>query len=90
MRCRPRSPFIWALLSLGLGACFDLDGFVHNPIHCSAVSAQSCEEEALVWDKICTPCAQPYDFARDYPWMEGTLSTGQVLRAVDTSHACNM
>jgi hypothetical protein len=65
-----------------LTGCFDLDGFVHNPRHCSAVTAETCDAESDLWDKVCVPCEQSYDFGASYPWMDGTLTDGQIVRAI--------
>ena len=50
--------------------CVDLDGFVHNPVHCSNVSEQTCNKND-VWDNVCLSCEEPYDFAATYEFKEG-------------------
>jgi len=70
-----------ALLALAtatlLAGCMDLDGFVFNPIHCSRVGPETCEESDLpTWDQACVPCEEEYDWARSYDWIEGTVDAG--------------
>ncbi|MBJ93304.1 MAG: hypothetical protein CMP23_02390 [Rickettsiales bacterium] len=77
-----------ALLALSASSgCLDLDGFVHNPVHCTTVGAETCEEKAdTPFDQICVPCAEDYDWTRDYPWLEGTLDEVVVaVRPVSTT-----
>ena len=69
-------------LAFIVSGCFDLDGFVHNPKHCSVVSTETCESENDIWDKVCVPCDEAYDFGQSYPWMEGTLTEGQTVRVI--------
>jgi hypothetical protein len=71
-----------SLLALSFLGCATLDGFVFNPVHCSTVGPETCEADNA-WDGICAPCEEPYDWARDYPWMEGTLGPGESVRPVD-------
>ena len=47
-----------------VSGCFDLDGFVHNPKHCSVVGTETCGSETDVWDKVCVPCDEAYDFGK--------------------------
>ena len=72
------------MIALLLSGCIVLDGFVHNNVHCSTVSEATCEETAWdpAWDGICLTCEEPYDWTKDYPWMEGTLEPGQTVRPV--------
>lgn len=51
-----------ALLLL-TGCIADLDGFMHNPRHCSMVGPATCEEKEEPLDRVCAPCDQDYDFA---------------------------
>jgi alpha-beta hydrolase superfamily lysophospholipase len=67
---------------LPLAGCLNLDGFVHNPVHCSTVGPETCETDN-VWDAVCVPCEQPYAWDLDYPWFEGQLEPGQSIRAID-------
>ena len=69
-------------LMLIVSGCFDLDGFVHNPRHCSSVGTDTCEDESEFWDKVCVPCEEAYDFGLTYPWMESTLTEGQTVRSI--------
>jgi pimeloyl-ACP methyl ester carboxylesterase len=71
---------MWLLLS-----CLTLDTMVHNGRHCSAVDTWTCEDVESDWDKVCLPCETEYDWAREYDWMEGTLSEGEAIRAVDAA-----
>ncbi len=72
------------MIALLLSGCVVLDGFVHNNVHCSRVSEDTCENTPWdpEWDGICLTCEEPYDWAKDYPWMEGTLDEGQTVRPV--------
>ena len=71
--------------TFGLG-CLDLDGFIHNPVHCSTVSTETCEDKADVpMDQICVPCGEEYSWIREYEWLAGTLDEGTpAVRAVAT------
>ena len=63
--------FSWlGLLMALLSGCVDLDGFVHNPVHCSTVTEENCEGKDDVWDKICKSCEEPYDFADAYEFTD--------------------
>ncbi len=76
-----------ALLSAALcTGCLDLDGFVHNPVHCSTVGTATCEDKSDVpMDQICVPCDEAYSWTRDYEWLEGTLDEGTpTVRAIAT------
>ena len=64
-------------------ACFGLDGFVHNPVHCSEVGAKTCEEESVFWDRVCVPCDTEYDFTVEYPWMPSTLQDSQTIQPIN-------
>ena len=55
------------------GCSANLDGFVFNGTHCSEVGPATCEDEDDPWNKRCTPCDEPYDFGKDYPWQDGTF-----------------
>ncbi len=47
------------LLSLiFLTGCLNLDGMVHNPVHCSNITTVTCEDQ-VYWDKIFPDCATP-------------------------------
>ncbi len=77
-----------ALLAASVGAtgCLDLDGFVFNPIHCSTVGPDTCEDSGLpTWDQACVPCEEEYDWGRSYDWIDGTLDAGTPnVRAITT------
>ncbi len=66
---------------LMLAGCADLDFFVHNPVHCSAVSEDTCDQAEF--DAVCVPCDEEYDWQRDYAWLPGTLDEGDAVRPVD-------
>jgi alpha-beta hydrolase superfamily lysophospholipase len=72
------------MIALLFTGCLVLDGFVHNPVHCSTVDEQTCEETPWdpEWDAICLACDEPYDWEEEHPWLEGTLSPGQTVRPV--------
>jgi len=82
------SILLGVLISSNL-ACLDLDGFVHNPRHCSKVGLDSCEEKEEYWDKICVPCDEPYDFGQDYNWFDETFIAGETIRALPNSDVQN-
>ena len=64
-------------LAVSLTGCVDLDGFVYNPIHCSTVGPETCEDSGLnPWDQACVPCEEPYDWTRSYDWRDTTLDAG--------------
>jgi len=67
-------PLLIVATSVG---CLDLDGFVYNPVHCSTVGPDTCEDSGRpTWDQACVPCEEEYDWARDYDWIAGTLDDG--------------
>ena len=68
-------------LSISMG-CFDLDNFVHNPRHCSVVGPDTCDEDKNIWDRVCVPCDEPYDWEKEYPWYEGSLSENESIRPI--------
>lgn len=70
-----------SLLALG-SACADLDALVHNPVHCSWVGESTCQGPAEVWDQICVPCDEEYDWEKEYDWQEGTIDGGQTVRPI--------
>jgi hypothetical protein len=73
----------WRVWSLApLAGCLTLDGFVYNPVHCTEVGPATCAEEEEFWSRVCTPCEQPYDLTRDYPWREQTLPSGATVRPI--------
>ena len=59
------------LMPLSLLGCVNLDGFVHNPVHCSTVSEDTCEGKDDVWDQICLACEEPYNFSDTYEFKDG-------------------
>lgn len=73
------------MIALLLSGCVVLDGFVHNNIHCSTVSTDTCEETQWdpEWDGICLSCDEPYDWARDYAWIGDTVAAGETVRPVE-------
>ncbi len=88
MRDRSRLSLLFVALlvaSVGTG-CLDLDSFVHNPVPCSTVSTETCEDKAdTPFDQVCVPCNEEYSWIRDYEWLDGTLDEGTPsVRAVAT------
>ena len=70
-----------------LPGCLDLDGFVYGAVHCSTVGPDTCEDSRFDndWDRACVPCEEPYDWTRDYDWIEGTLDEGTPdVRPIET------
>jgi len=62
------------LVALVGTGCLDLDGFVHNPVPCSTVSTETCEDKAYTpFEQVCVPCDEDYSCTRDYDWLDGTL-----------------
>ncbi|MFH1808247.1 MAG: alpha/beta fold hydrolase [Pseudomonadota bacterium] len=59
------------VMAITTAACVDLDSFQHGGLHCSAVGPGSCDVDST-WGKICKKCDEPYDWQRDYPWVDGT------------------
>lgn len=56
------------VLPLLLAGCLNLDGFVYNPVHCTRVGPDTCDNN--VWDRVCVPCEEEYDWTRDYPFAD--------------------
>lgn len=76
------------ILCLALPGCLDLDGFVFNPIHCSTVGPETCEDSPWpdAWDRACVPCEEEYDWTIEYDWIEGTLDAGTTaVRPITTA-----
>lgn len=71
------------MIALSLLACANLDAFVFHGVPCSRVGPETCEGTDSPWDALCLACEEPYDWARDYAWMEGTLAAGESVRPVD-------
>ena len=69
-----------------LCGCATLDSFVHGGIPCSTVSEDTCNETKNVWDNVCVPCDEPYDWTKTYPWMDGTLTDGETIRSPGTAN----
>lgn len=67
---------------VGLSGCLTLDGFLYNPVHCSTVGPETCSGPEDPWDQICHACDEPYDWAREYDWMPGTLAEGMTVRPI--------
>ena len=74
------------VLSLFATGCLDLDSFIHNPVHCSRVGSDTCEDSGdPPMDQICVPCDEEYDWIRDYEWLDGTLDEQTpAVRPVET------
>ncbi len=67
-------------VTLSMSGCLQLDTFVHNARHCSVVGPETCEQESDPFDKLCTPCDEPYDWTIEYPWPETFLEGDQNIR----------
>ena len=77
------SPILFAaLLLLFTPGCLDLDGFVHNPRHCSDIGAQTCEDVENPFNRFCTPCDMDYDWTIEPPWPDGFFAEGESLRPI--------
>ena len=79
------------LMPLSLLGCVNLDGFVHNPVHCSTVSEDTCEGKDDEWDQICLACEEPYNFSDTYEFKDSWFArdipedsvTNQKLKTAD-------
>ena len=62
-------------LILPLSGCLTVDGLLpfHQEVHCSEVSEETCENESVYWDKVCTPCDQDYNWNGEIPWRDMTV-----------------
>ena len=68
---------------LTTGCMLNLDGLMpfFDPLHCSEVTEATCDPDHPDWsegrdpdwDRACTPCDEPYDWAEQHPWREATL-----------------
>ncbi|MEL6345306.1 MAG: alpha/beta fold hydrolase [Myxococcota bacterium] len=65
-----------------LVGCAGLDSFIFNPVHCSTVSQETCEDRGT-WDQVCTTCEDAYPWDRSHPWMADTLDDGESVRPID-------
>ena len=75
-----------SVLLLAPTGCLTLDSFIYNPIHCSNVGPDTCEEKGEEWDRACVPCDEEYDWTRTYDWIEGTLDNEVTsVRPVETA-----
>jgi len=81
------SPLVIPLVLLS--GCVSLDTFVHNPVHCSSVGPETCEDKDSDWDRVCTPCEEDYAWDVEYPWMPRTLEDGQTVRPIDAATVTN-
>lgn len=72
------------MIWLSLFSCMTLDPLLpfHSNIPCSEVDETTCDQEADLWDKICTPCEEPYDWERVVPWREKTLDVVDSIRGI--------
>lgn len=68
------------LLLFLLAGCVTLDSFVHGGIPCENVGPETCNDTKNVWDNVCVPCDEEYDWTKTYPWMDGTLAEGETIR----------
>jgi hypothetical protein len=68
------------MILLSILGCVTLDGFAFNPVHCSTVDETTCDGNE--WDRICAPCEEDYDWTTDFPWFDGQLGPGQVIRPI--------
>ena len=67
---------------LVLSGCINVDGFVYRGVSCENVNEQTCDGPESVWDRICVPCEDPYDWGATHPWMEGMLEAGDEVRPI--------
>lgn len=65
--------------------CMNVDSFVHNPVHCSTVGADTCPSAWHPLDDVCVPCDEEYDWGFDHPWLDGTFEEGAEPRDIDAS-----
>lgn len=72
-----------ALLLLTQTACLQLDPFVHNARHCSVIDDTTCTQEPNSWDRLCTPCDEPYDWSEHIDWHDGFFEGDQSVRSID-------
>ena len=79
-----RRRFLWPLGLLVSCQGANLDSMAHNPVPCTQVDASTCEDVDEVWDRICVPCEEAYDWTVAYDWMDGTLEDGETVRPVET------
>jgi pimeloyl-ACP methyl ester carboxylesterase len=72
---------------LPLTACLTLDPLLpfHSNIPCADVDETTCEGEADIWDRVCTPCEQPFEWDRATPWREKTLDVVDTIRGIPPS-----
>ena len=54
---------------------------LHNGIHCSKVTEETCNTDYR--DQVCASCDDEYEWDRSFEWMEGTLDTDQTVRGID-------
>lgn len=64
---------------LMLAGCLQLDFVAHNARHCSVVGPDTCDVEES-FDKLCTPCDEPYDWSTQDEWPEDFLTDAQSVR----------
>jgi len=62
---------LFILTTISILGCVNLDGFVHNPVHCSTVSEATCEGKSDVWDQVCLSCEESYNFSDTYEFKDG-------------------
>lgn len=72
------------MIWLTLFSCMTLDPLLpfHSNIPCAEVDETTCEQIEDEWDKVCTPCEQPYDWEREVPWREKTLDVVDSIRGI--------
>jgi hypothetical protein len=70
------------ILAFLLG-CATLDSFIFNPIHCSTVGPETCEDVTDPWRQFCARCPDDYVWDADHPWGETVLPEGQSIRPID-------
>ena len=76
----------WTIItsSFLLSGCLTLDPLLpfHSNIPCDQVDASTCEDKEDIWDKVCTPCENEYDWDRNTPWRDKTLDVVDNIRAI--------
>lgn len=87
-----------ALVSVFTTGCMlNLDGLMpfFDPVHCTEVSESTCDpnhpdwsdDNDPDWDRACTPCDEPYDWAEEHPWREVTLDGDYIdIRPIAPEH----
>ncbi len=72
---------LWLLLGL-LPGCLTVDPLAYDAVHCSQVTPETCSGN--VWDRICVPCDEDYDWQRAFPFDQfpDMLAEGEEIRPI--------